>query len=101
MECPHIAKFRPQSQHDLYSLIDHLVDSATLRDIFSNKCINQSINQSVLWGRIASKDVTESDSSKVAGFARNDVTHPGLGSADRRNCKQYLCPMVTYGKISP
>ncbi|MPC17181.1 hypothetical protein E2C01_010029 [Portunus trituberculatus] len=33
MECPHIAKFRPQCQHDLYSLIAHLLDSATLRDI--------------------------------------------------------------------
>ncbi|MPC75032.1 hypothetical protein E2C01_069416 [Portunus trituberculatus] len=32
-ECPHIAKFRPQGQHDLYSLIDLLLDSATLRDI--------------------------------------------------------------------
>ncbi|MPC58549.1 hypothetical protein E2C01_052555 [Portunus trituberculatus] len=33
MECPLIAKFRPQSQHDLYSLIDHLLDSATLKEI--------------------------------------------------------------------
>ncbi|MPC89861.1 hypothetical protein E2C01_084823 [Portunus trituberculatus] len=33
MECPLIAKFRPQGQHDLYSLIVHLLDSATLRDI--------------------------------------------------------------------
>ena len=33
MECPLIAKFRPQGQHDLYSLIDHLLDSATLREI--------------------------------------------------------------------
>ncbi|MPC60105.1 hypothetical protein E2C01_054142 [Portunus trituberculatus] len=28
------AKFRPQGQHDLYSLIDHLLHPATLRDIF-------------------------------------------------------------------
>ncbi|MPC93383.1 hypothetical protein E2C01_088509 [Portunus trituberculatus] len=33
MECPLIAKFRPQGQHDLYSFIDHLLGSATLRDI--------------------------------------------------------------------
>ncbi|MPC74816.1 hypothetical protein E2C01_069192 [Portunus trituberculatus] len=32
MECPFIAKFRPQGQPDLCSLIDHL-DSATLRDV--------------------------------------------------------------------
>ncbi|MPC39280.1 hypothetical protein E2C01_032811 [Portunus trituberculatus] len=32
MEYPLIAKFRPQG-HDLYSLIDQLLDSTTLRDI--------------------------------------------------------------------
>ncbi|MPC09909.1 hypothetical protein E2C01_002528 [Portunus trituberculatus] len=32
MECPLIPKFRPQGQHDLYSLIDHLLDSTTPRD---------------------------------------------------------------------
>ena len=33
MECPLIAKFRPQGHPDLSTLIDHLLDSATLRDI--------------------------------------------------------------------
>ncbi|MPC81868.1 hypothetical protein E2C01_076506 [Portunus trituberculatus] len=33
VECPLIAKFRPHGQHDLYSLIDHLLFSTTLRDI--------------------------------------------------------------------
>ncbi|MPC18843.1 hypothetical protein E2C01_011737 [Portunus trituberculatus] len=33
MECPLIAKFRPQGQHDMYSLIDRLLDSATLKEI--------------------------------------------------------------------
>ncbi|MPC49633.1 hypothetical protein E2C01_043442 [Portunus trituberculatus] len=31
-ECPLIPKFRWQGQHDLYTLIDHLLDPATFRD---------------------------------------------------------------------
>ena len=33
MDCPLIAKFRPQGQPDLHTLIGHLLDSATLGDI--------------------------------------------------------------------
>ncbi|MPC32692.1 hypothetical protein E2C01_026017 [Portunus trituberculatus] len=47
MECPHIAKFRPQGQYDLYSLIDHLLDSVTLTPQGHTQGISSVCSQTV------------------------------------------------------